>query len=250
MKSLSLMLNQRVVIVGASASAADIAFDLAHHKTAQTPVHTITIDHTANGYFENEAFAHPRIKNHASIARVDAASRTVHLVDGTSIAGVDSIILGTGYTWTFPLLPGVEVQNNRVPGLYQHVVWQKDPTLLFVGAVAAGLTFEIFEWQAVLAARLLAGRAILPSAEEMSRWESERVAEHGDGVRFTLVFPGFEEYFEAVRKLAGEPAGGVGRALPPFKPEWGKAFLDGHQLRNNMWKRPNAQVREEARPKL
>ena len=142
------------------------------------------------------------------------------------------------------------MRNNRVPGLYQHVVWQKDPTLLFVSAVAAGLTFKIFEWQAVLVARLLAGRATLPPAEEMARWESERVGQRGDGVRFTLVFPDFEEYFEAVRRLAGDPTGGVERALPPFNPEWVKAFLDGHQLKKNMWKRLNAQARDEVRPKL
>lgn len=221
------------MVVGASVSVADIVFDLAHHKTALAPVHAITIGHTANDYFGNGAFAHPRIKNHASIERVDAKSRTVYLADGTSITGVDRIIFGTGYTWMLPFLPEVEVRNNRVPGLYRHVVWQKDPTLLFVGAVAAGLTFKIFEWQAVLAARLLAGRATLPSAEEMARWESERIAQRGDSVRFTLVFPDFEGYFEAVRRLAGDHIGSVGRVLPPFNPEWVKAFLDGHQLRKN-----------------
>lgn len=232
-----------MVVVGASVSAADIAVDLAHSKTASLPVHAITIGHAANGYFGDEAFNHPDIQRHPSIARVEG--RTVHLVDGEPIPNVDNIIFGTGYSWTLPFLPQVEIRNNRVPNLYQHVVWQQDPTLLFVGAVGAGLTFKIFEWQAVLAARLLAGRATLPPVEEMARWEADRIKARGDGVKFTLVFPDFEDYFEEVRKLAGEGEKGAGRRLPKFQREWFRAFMDGHDLRKGMWKRINAQVRGE-----
>ncbi|KAK4203166.1 hypothetical protein QBC40DRAFT_219782 [Triangularia verruculosa] len=237
--------NRRVVVVGASVSAADIAYDLAHSKTADLPVHTITIGHAANGYFGDGAFEHPRIQQHPSIKSVCPKTRTVHLVDGKSIPNVDSIIFGTGYTWTMPFLPNVEIRNNRVPELYQHVVYQQEPTLLFVGAVGAGLTFKIFEWQAVLAARVLAGRAKLPTVQEMKEWEENRIKASGDGVKFTMVFPDFEEYFEDVRKLAGEPENGVGRKLPKFQREWFRAFMDGHELRKDMWRRLNKEARDE-----
>ncbi|KAG7286292.1 hypothetical protein NEMBOFW57_008600 [Staphylotrichum longicolle] len=235
--------GKRVVVVGASVSAADIAYDLAHTRTAQTPVHAITIGHAANGYFGDGAFHHPRIQRHPSIARVEG--RTVHLVDGQRIPDVDHIIFGTGYSWTLPFLPDVAVRNNRVPELYQHVVWQRDPTLLFVGAVAAGLTFKVFEWQAVYAARLLAGRGTLPPLGEMRAWEEQRIKEKGDGARFSLVFPDFEEYFETLRRLAGEGEDGVGRKLPRFRREWFRAFMEGHELRKEMWRRLNAKAREE-----
>jgi hypothetical protein len=232
---------QRIVVVGASVSGADIAFDLAN--TAQAPVHAITIGHTINGYFGGEAFKHPKIKNHPSIAKVEG--RTVHLIDGNSIADVDYIIFSTGYSWSLPFLPDVPVRNNRVPDLYQHVLWQKDPTLLFVGAVAAGLTFKVFEWQAVLAARILAGRAVLPSVEEMRKWEVERIKARGDGVKFTLIFPDFEDYFETLRQLAGEGEEGKGRKLPRFRREWVRAFLDGHERRKVMWRRLNEKAQLE-----
>jgi hypothetical protein len=231
--------QQRVVVVGASVSAADISFDLVH--TAKTPVHSIVIGHAANGYFGDEAFNHPRIQKHTSIARV--ADKTVHLVDGSAIADVDYIIFGTGYSWTLPFLPDVPVRNNRVPDLYQHVVWQKDPTLLFVGAVGAGLTFKVFEWQAVLAARLLAGRATLPPVEEMRKWETDRIKARGDGAKFTLIFPDFEDYFETLRQWAGEGDEVQGRKLPKFRREWVRAFMDGHELRKAMWRRLNARAR-------
>ncbi len=234
---------KRVVVVGASVSAADIAYDLAHTRTAQIPVHTITIGRNANGYFGDGAFYHPRIQQHPSITKV--SGRTVHLADGNQIPDVDHIIFGTGYSWTLPFLPAVAVRNNRVPDLYQHVVWQHDPTLLFVGAVAAGLTFKIFEWQAVYAASLLAGRGKLPPLAEMRKWEEERIKVKGDGAKFGLVFPDFEDYFDTLRELAGEGENGVGRKLPKFKREWLRAFMDGHELRKEMWRRLNAKAREE-----
>ena len=173
------------------------------------------------------------------------SGRTVHLADGQQIPDVDHIVFGTGYSWTLPFLPAVAVRNNRVPDLYQHVVWQHDPTLLFVGAVAAGLTFKIFEWQAVYAASLLAGRGTLPPLAERRKWEEERIKEKGDGAKFGLVFPDFEDYFDTLRELAGAGEKGVGRKLPRFKREWFRAFMDGHELRKDMWQRLNAEAREE-----
>jgi hypothetical protein len=229
------------VVVGASVSAADIAYDLT--DTAASPVYAVVNGHTANVYFGDEAFNHPRISRQPSIARIEG--RTVHFNDGHVVKDVDSIIFGTGFSWTLPFLPGVQVRNNRVPELYLHVVYQRDPTLLFVGAVGAGLTFKIFEWQAVLAARLLAGRATLPPLAEQQKWEADRIAKRGDGPKFTLVYPDFEDYFETVRALAGLGENGLGRQLPPFQREWFKAFLDGHEKRKFMWKRLNQKAREK-----
>lgn len=231
--------GKRVVVVGASVSAADIAFDLA--ELAKAPVHAIVLGHAANGYFGDEAFNHPNIQRQPSIERV--SNRNVHLVNGQAITDVDHIIFSTGYSWTLPFLPAVPVRNNRVPELYQHVVWQRDPTLLFIGAVAAGLTFKVFEWQSVLAARLLAGRATLPSLDAMRKWEADRIKARGDGVKFTLLFPDFEDYFETIRSLAGEGEEGKGRKLPKFRREWVKSFLDGLERRKDMWKRLNANSR-------
>ncbi|WYZ34314.1 hypothetical protein EsH8_I_000590 [Colletotrichum jinshuiense] len=233
--------NKRVVVVGASVSGADISVDLT--KTAQLPVYSVVNGRKANLYFGDGAFDHPKISRRATISRIEG--RTVHFADGTSVPDVDNIVFATGFTWTLPFLPSVEVRNNRVPGLYQHVVYHRDPTLLFIGAVAAGLTFKIFEWQAVLAARVLSGRARLPPAEEQARWEADRIAEKGDDIKFSLVHPHFEDYFETVRALAGEAGSGAGRTLPPYDPSWFQVFLDGLELRKTMWVRLNAEAHGE-----
>lgn len=116
---------------------------------------------------------------------------------------------------------------------------------MFVGGVGAGLTFKIFEWQAVYAARLLAGRGTLPPVEEMKKWEEDRVRAKGDGPGFLTIHPDFEEYFEMVRKLAGEPTErGEGRRLPTYDRGWFQAFMDGHELRKKMWRRRNEEARK------
>ncbi|KAH7062977.1 hypothetical protein BKA63DRAFT_189931 [Paraphoma chrysanthemicola] len=236
--------GKRVVVVGASVSAADIAYDVI--GIAKGPVYAVVLGHKPNGYFGDVAFKHPGIVEKPSISHITSTNgeRTVHFVDGTVVREVDEIIFGTGYSWSLPFLPSVEVRNNRVPGLYQHVVYQKDPSLVFVGAVAAGLTFRVFEWQAVLAARVLAGRASLPSLEEQQKWEEDRIAKRGDGVPFTLVFPDFEDYFETLRRLAGEPEPGQpGRRLPRFDKKWLEAFMAGHERRKKWWAEQNERAR-------
>lgn len=238
--------RQKVIVVGASVSGADIAYDLI--GAAKGPVYAVVIGHKLNGYFGEHAFLHPGIIQKPSISHIDASNghRTVHFTDGTLVEDVDNIIFGTGYSWSLPFLPNVKIHNNRIPGLYQHTVYQDDPTLLFVGAVGAGLTFKIFEWQAVLAARILAGRASLPPLEEQQKWERERIAKKGDGPGFTMVYPDFEEYFETVRRLAGEPAAGQpGRRLPRYQKRWLEVFMAGHEKRKKWWIEENEKARQK-----
>jgi len=111
--------------------------------------------------------------------------------------------------------------------------------------IAAGPQFKVFEWQAVLAARVLAGRAQLPPLTVQQKWEEDRIALKGDGVLFTVVYPGLEEYFETLRRLAGEPKEGQpGRRLPPFDANWPRLLLQGHQRRIQMWKKANEDARK------
>lgn len=109
--------------------------------------------------------------------------------------------------------------------------------------VGAGLTFKVFEWQAVAAARFLAGRATLPPVAEQEKWETDRIAEKTDGPAFTVLNPDFEAYFEGLRLLAGEPDEGVGRRLPRFDQKWLDHFNDGHERRKKMWRQANEAAR-------
>ena len=79
---------------------------------------------------------------------------------------------------------------------------------------------------------------------EQERWETERIAQKGDGPAFTVINPDFETYFEELRLLAGEPGEGVpGRRLPVFDPKWVDDFDAGHERRKKMWRRANLAAR-------
>lgn len=64
---------------------------------------------------------------------------------------------------------------------------------------------------------------------------------------FTALYPDFEEYFEEIRKMAGEPSNGKGRPLPKFEKEWREGFDAGHLKRIDMWKRGNEEARQRIR---
>ncbi|CAG7937353.1 unnamed protein product [Penicillium nalgiovense] len=234
--------GKKVITVGASVSAADTAVSLV--DSAQTPVVAV-VRGRYNAYFGDLAFQHPKIQRRPPISHItsnDQGERTVHFEDGTFETDVDHLIFGTGFSWTLPFLPQVATRNNRVPDLYQHVFYRHDPSLVFVGAVGAGLTFKVFEWQAVAAARVLAGKANLPSIAEQEKWETDRIAQKSDGPGFTVLNPEFEPYFESLRELAGEPRG-TGRCLPRFEQKWLSDFDEGHERRKKMWRRANRTAR-------
>jgi hypothetical protein len=109
--------------------------------------------------------------------------------------------------------------------------------MLTTKQTAGGFTFRVFEWQAVVISRFLAGRATLPSLDLQKRWEADRLAIAGDGVPFYKIGPRFEEYFEALRTLAGDPAPGVpGRVLLKWNPEWLSVFSAILDKRLQSWK--------------
>ncbi|KAL4879645.1 hypothetical protein BJY04DRAFT_193314 [Aspergillus karnatakaensis] len=239
--------GKRVITIGASVSAADTAVSLAT-TTSSPPKYPIyaVVRGKYNIYFGDEAFEHPLIERRPPISRIDSANgtRTVHFEDGSSVSDVDHLIFGTGFTWTLPFLQNIEIRNNRVPGLYLHVFHESDDSLVFLGAVGAGLTFKLFEWQAVAAARVLAGKSTLPPLSTRQKWESDRIAARGDAAGFLMVNPDFEEYFEQLHALAGEPGEGEpGRRLPRFESVWAEDFARGHERRIQMWRRGNEEAR-------
>ncbi|KAF3051805.1 hypothetical protein E8E11_000282 [Didymella keratinophila] len=186
-------------------------------------------------------FTHPDVLNRPAIAALDADNGQVTFTDGTYANDVDHIIFATGYEFSFPFLRDVKPKNGRIPGLYQHVFYNGDPSLAFIGMVTGGFDLRIFEWQAVAMARVFAGRASLPSRTEMQAWEQQRIAERGDGPSFSVLMPDFERYFEDLRGIAGAPAPGTpGRVLPRYDNAWGETFWRFVRWRVQLWEKDAA----------
>ncbi len=93
----------------------------------------------------------------------------VILQDGQELQ-VDTIILCTGYEYSFPFLsPQCEVQvtRGRVTPLYKHIIHAKYPTLSFMAVPYKVAPFGMFYYQANYISSLLDGNMTLPSEEDM-----------------------------------------------------------------------------------
>ncbi|MCW2269225.1 Phenylacetone monooxygenase [compost metagenome] len=103
--------------------------------------------------------------------------------DGSS-KRVEAIILCTGYQHHFPFLPDELTLNtgNRLwpLGLYQGVVWEQNPQLIYLGMQDLWYSFNMFDAQAWFARDYMLGLKKLPSMAEMqadsARWRADEEA--------------------------------------------------------------------------
>ncbi|GKT52831.1 thiol-specific monooxygenase [Colletotrichum tofieldiae] len=211
--------GKKVIVVGGSVSSHELLHEVL--PVAQHPVYA-SLRGDPIPHFGWAPFTHPYISIQKQIVNFCPKSGAITFADGTVVRDVDHVILGTGYTFSFPFLPEVQKRvlqaDRRLPGVYYHTWNIEDPTLAFLGMCGGGFTFRLFEWQAVTVARRLAGRGNpLPSKEEQKEWERKRVAEFGGGKNYYTIAPFYKEVFEHFRSIAGDPAPGTtGRVLPPF----------------------------------
>ncbi|ODQ65375.1 FAD/NAD(P)-binding domain-containing protein [Nadsonia fulvescens var. elongata DSM 6958] len=145
--------------------------------------------------------------------------------DGSVVSDPDEVIYATGYKFTYPFLKRYDpslTTGNRNPTLYQHMFHRDDPTLVFIGVPIDGISFRVFEYQAVLAARVLAGLVKLPSLHKQQEWLDSREKQYGDTRDYhTLGLDEAENYMQTLVNLGGgicspSGAGGEGRKFPVF----------------------------------
>jgi hypothetical protein len=104
----------------------------------------------------------------ADIASIDG--RHVGLTDGERVP-VDAVICGTGYSIDVPLLePTLRARGLHLERLWHNLAHPDISNLFVLGAmVAFGAIPPLAEAQAVLAAEVIAGTAVLPSHAQMER---------------------------------------------------------------------------------
>ncbi|XP_021366317.1 dimethylaniline monooxygenase [N-oxide-forming] 2-like isoform X2 [Mizuhopecten yessoensis] len=150
--------GKRVLIIGASFSGLDIAFDLS--KKAKK----IYMGHRDAGL---------QTKIPANVAERPDVS---HLLEGNRVVfkdgseeDIDDIILCTGYSYSFPFLADdvIQLKDERITPLYKHLVHIKYNNLLFVGLARCVSYFAQSHEQARAASIILEGNVKFPSQQEM-----------------------------------------------------------------------------------
>ncbi|CDK27105.1 unnamed protein product [Kuraishia capsulata CBS 1993] len=178
-------LHGQIIVVGNSASASDIAFQL-----------VTVLDRSVYKSCRSEnllpAGSDERIKEIKDIDFFDAENKTVHLIDGTSVDNVDHVIFATGFLRSFPFLNGLNAHSKtplitdgaRVHGMYHHCLSRNFPGLGIIGLPRFVLPTRLSETQGVWLSRVFSGRLQVPSVEVMKKEEEDIVTRKGDGRNF------------------------------------------------------------------
>ncbi|MBH3429225.1 NAD(P)-binding domain-containing protein [Pseudomonas alkylphenolica] len=106
-----------------------------------------------------------------------------YFADGSS-KRIDAIILCTGYQHHFPFLPDeltLKTDNRLWPlGLYQGVIWEHNPQLIYLGMQDLWYSFNLFDAQAWFARDYMLGRITLPTIADMqadnAQWRAQEQA--------------------------------------------------------------------------
>ena len=101
-------------------------------------------------------------------------------------------------------------------------------------------------------ARHLAGRAkALPSVNEQRAWERKRATDLVGGKSYYSIAPHYEQFFELLRDIAGDPAPGTtGRTLPPFDKKWLEIWSGMIAAKLSGWKREKERAEKVETSKL
>lgn len=154
--------GQRMLLVGASYSAEDIALQVLKYGAKNV---ICTWRSKPMGYTWPK-----EIQERPLLLRLDG--KTAHFKDG-STAEVDSIILCTGYKHSYPFLrENLRLQCGNelyTPNLYKGIVWLKggNNKLLYVSSQDNYYTYSMFDVQARWAIKLIQGELKLPSQDTM-----------------------------------------------------------------------------------
>ncbi|KAG6807960.1 hypothetical protein H0H93_000779, partial [Arthromyces matolae] len=123
----------------------------------------------------------------------------VELYNGTIIYGIDSVIFGTGFRYTFPFLPQyinssvtttdddssphprpIVTDGTHLRSLWLDLFYIEEPTLGFINMnIGALQSFTYAEYEAVALTKVWSGTALLPSQDELWRQQKARVEELG-----------------------------------------------------------------------
>ncbi|KAM3409666.1 hypothetical protein ACQJBY_002130 [Aegilops geniculata] len=198
--------DQIVVVVGLGASGIDIAREISQvtkevHIASRQNEHRlgkISIDPYLNVWM------------HAEVDCIQEDGQ-VRFAEGAAVAA-EVILYCTGYRYHFPFLDLDELtvdEENCVGPLYKHVFPPKyAPSLSFVGLPVKTILFQSFELEAKWVARVLSGRAALPSEEGMLdavREHYQRMEESGKPRRHThALMPEWVEYMDWLAEQVGE----------------------------------------------
>lgn len=175
--------DKNVLIIGTSYSAEDIGSQCWKYGCK-----SVTVSHrtAAMGYDWPENWEEVPL-----LTKVEGNTAT--FTNGAT-KEIDAIILCTGYQHYFPFMADdlrLETDNRLYPvDLYNGVVWQHNPKLMYLGMQDQWYTFNMFDAQAWYARDVILEHVALPSKAEMQadiehwRAQEDAIADDYESIRY------------------------------------------------------------------
>ncbi|KAI3336589.1 FAD/NAD(P)-binding domain-containing protein [Xylariaceae sp. AK1471] len=143
---------------------------------------------------------------------------TIHgkivLEDGTILENIDYVVVATGYITSYPFLKALEqplvawedasdrtlitADGYTTHNLHKDIFYIPDPTLVFIGVSHLVSTFSLFDFQAKVMAKVLAGHVHLPAESVMKAEHRQRKSRFQLGDRFHALLLGEPVYIAEV----------------------------------------------------
>ena len=110
----------------------------------------------------------------------DATEDSLILMDGSTLETLDTVILSTGYRYSYPFLDSSLIRtpedDSYVSPLFAHVAHVHYPnTLFFIGLNLVVVPFVLFDYQVGLALALINDKDKEIGKQEIQEWESKRL---------------------------------------------------------------------------
>lgn len=175
--------EKKTVVVGNGPSGIDIALQVneaSNHRTLLSVRHPTP----------PEILEHTGCEEIAEIDEFLVEERGIRLKDGSVLTDIDSVIICTGFMFSYPFLPDLQhdlISNGKgVHGLYKHLFCIRHPTLAFPGLNMKAVPWPVSEAQAAVYSAVWSNNLELPPTEEMEKWSKELEENRGSALH---VFP-------------------------------------------------------------
>lgn len=260
--------GKNFLLIGGSVSSTDIAREL-------SPIADTIYQSHRNGAFDLSAsllpengirvdevisFELPSSTTAPFLSPSDPIPLTLTLKSGQKLCHIHHVILCTGYHLTLPFLPQytspatpvkhaddtvLVTDGTMLHNLHKDIFYTRDPTLCFVGVPFFTATFSLFDFQAMVVAKVLAGLARLPSYAEMRSEYEERVRRKGLGKAFHSLRDKEEEYVNELLEWVNADLRKHGKpALMGHSQRWKEARGEQVQRIKALFAAPPRQERE------
>ncbi|KIX07726.1 uncharacterized protein Z518_02380 [Rhinocladiella mackenziei CBS 650.93] len=246
--------DQNILLIGAGVSSCDIAkessayaqhiFQSSRGGALDLPASILPNNATRVGGIKSFELDERRLDEKSSDS--DPIPGKIILDDGQELTNIHSVVLCTGYIISYPFLPNlhsdttpahqadesvlVTADGNMVHNLYKDIFYIEDPSLIFVGVPYHISTFSFFDMQAQSVARVLGGKASLPTQQEMRDDYAQRVKRSALGRDFHSLRGSNEEqaYVADLVEWMNRDAVrlGIEDKMQGHTPEWHEAKKD------------------------